>query len=629
MSEPESRLLELYPYVDEHGKVLYEVLRYEPKAFKQRIPLEDGKYLWSIPKDTRRVLWNLPDVLKAQEVFVTAGEKDSKTLISIGLVATTNAGGEGVKWISDDGVVTDFVHALKGKSVYIFPDQDRPGIEHGDNVLMALQGIAEHAWIVNVPEGKDVTEWFERGGTPEKLNKLIEIAKLSENAPAKRLGRLIRKRGEPAAVESEKLVIGSILSGRTRFGEIDHLKHDDFYLEAHQIIFAAIEHCNKEHKTDRAAVSQYLEDQNKLESVGGISALLDLTEDLPAAYNIESHTEAILEKSANRRLIKELVDGVEDLVVGNDSNQVRTKIVSAANQPSGKTEKLQTHSVVEIVKDIDEFLKPKKKGLMCKAIDPILETCYGLHRGHLIIIAGRPSYGKTSALSQLMISSVASGLSTDMFSFEVGKEDVLIKLACTAAKVPYLSVISGTATEKQNERLRASLNSLMAMPLRIDDRNDWSVSKFYNYFRRRKAQGNPVDVIGIDYLQLMSANGFARKDLEIGYITKSFKSMAKEFNMVVILLSQLSRDSDKGGGRLPILSDLRSSGDIEQDADEVFFVWQDYSTDQPDSFERKAKIILAKQRNGPVGEFDVQFIKPYALFMCPGAISLDYPKLMD
>lgn len=625
-------VVDTYCYTDELGVTLYEKDRIEPgkngrkKDFAFRSPAPEGGWVSGV-EGVRRVLFNLPAVLAAVgDIALVCGEKDARTASRIGMVATTNDSGEATRWISDDGNRADFVAALTGKHILFFPDQDDAGSRHRDDVVSALDGVAASLAVVNVPVGKDLTEYIESGATSRDLNKLIEVAKLPENHPVARMQKLVRKRATLTAIESEKLVLGSVMSGKTPFGEIDHLSVHDFSIESHKIIFEALRGLSKD-VTDRAAVIQFLEDRDKLEEAGGLTALLDMTEDLPAVYDIEAHAEKIQGRSGDRKLLGDLCKATTDLIVGDDPEEIRQRILAAANATAGHGS-IYTRDVKTIVGDIDKFLAPRPLGIMCKPLQPLFEDFRGFQPGQLVIIGGRPSEGKSAIGTLIWAYSAAQGFPTEILSLEVGVEDTVLKMACMIAKVPYLSVISGNLTSRQRNRLYETIRQLETLPLKVDDRSDWTINKIKTHLRRRRAAGKPIRMLGIDYLQLLNTAGKQRHDLEVSAITRGLKLAALEFGCTIVLLSQLSRENEKQG-RPPILSDLRESGGIEQDADIVIFVHQERSTDSETEFERSCKIILAKQRNGPTRTHEARFSKPFALFFFKEIIKpLDYDALM-
>ena len=172
MDKENLKLVKTYQYCDEDGNVIYEKLRYEPKTFRQRRAVPDG-WSWGLTADTRKVLYRLPEVIRSSEIFITEGEKDADTLVSIGLCATTNSGGGNEPWCGKDGIPPQWTHALAGKDVVILPDQDKVGQDRLGDILASIQGIVSSVAVVNVPRGKDVTDFLtNHNGTPQELNPL-------------------------------------------------------------------------------------------------------------------------------------------------------------------------------------------------------------------------------------------------------------------------------------------------------------------------------------------------------------------------------------------------------------------------------------------------------------------------
>lgn len=627
------QLVDTYDYTAADGKPLYQVLRYEEnledgkrrKKFTQRVVDDRGGFTPGVA-GVSKVLYKLPSVLASNEVFVVAGEKDVSTLESIGLCATTNSGGESVSWIQQDGTRADFVEDLRGRNVVVIPDTDQAGRKHADNVVAALDGLAKSVAIVWLPHSKDVTEWFENGGTTEELNTLIETAKLPENAPLKSFGKLLRKKGNPAARESEEVVLGAVLDGRVEFSDIEILTAEDFYLTKHRIIFQALQRLHYEvGTTDVKACIQELEEKDRLDSVGGMVALVDLIEDLPASFNIDAHIDAIQNKAKARLLMDGAVKVAENLLVGGSLDEARHKLLGFTDQSVAINPHLALPGSADIAKDIDAFISKRESGIMCRTMPKFLSSFYGMREGNLLVFAGRPGQGKSAMSNLLCASSAMQGHQTDVFSLEVSKEDTLLKMCCAIAQVSFMDVIQGNLTEAQEQRLRRCVERFHKLPLSIDDRTDWTIQKFRTHLKARKAAGNPTRVMCIDYLQLMSAvSKHNRRDLELAEITRGLKILAKEFHLTVILLSQLNRDLEKIG-RDPQLSDLKDSGSVEADPDMVCFVVQDTKKDNEWSEERDCRVVIGKNRIGSIGSYKMKFAKRFMIFYeLESGFAIDY-----
>lgn len=634
----EHREVASYNYVNEQGELLYEVVRLEPgengksKTFRQRRVLQDGSIAWGLSSDTRRVLYNLPSILGANEIVLCCGEKDCGTAQSLGFNPTTNSGGEAVKWIDEQGNRPDWIEPLRAKKIIFFPDCDEAGRKHADDIIEALDGIVASLAIVWVPRGKDLTDFMTvEGGTNEELNKLIEVASLPSNSPVRKLRELIRRKGNPAAIQSEKLVLGAVMEGKVQFTEIDLLDQMDFHVHAHRKIYSSLKDLNqKSGATDLKSVIQELEEREQLDEIGGMTYLVELTDDLPAVFDVDSHLETIKRKTAGRELLDDLTKASNNLIVGADPDEVKAVLAGSLDKTVQTSKTIYTSSVSEIAGNFNDFFGKRTQGIMCRPIDSVMEGCYGLHEGVLLTVGGRPSSGKSSLASLLAAYSAKDGNETELISLEVGKEEALLKILCMIAKVSMLDVIAGRTTDSQQKRLRAVYDQFLKLPLRIDDSSDWTVAKLRSHLKKRRAAGKPVRMLIWDYLQLADGGRQdGRRDLELGKITRGLKLISKEFKMTVVLLSQLSRDMEKMNRR-PQLSDLRDSGSIEADSDMVWFTWQDLQSDDKDSPERAAEIIVAKTRNGPIAPYEVRFAKPYALFYETARISsLDYQKLLS
>lgn len=621
----EHREVASYSYVDEQGELLYEVVRLDPKSFRQRRILADGSMAWGLTSETRRVLYNLPRVMAASEVALLCGEKDCATAESLGLTPTTNSGGEAVKWIDEQGNRPDWIEPLRSKKIIFFPDCDEAGRKHAEDIIEALDGIAASLAIVWVPRGKDLTDFMTvEGGTNEELNKLIEVASLPSNSPVRKLRELMRRKGNPAAIQSEKLVLGAVMEGKVPFTEIDLLDQMDFHVHAHRKIYSALKDLNqKSGATDLKSVIQELEEREQLDEIGGMTYLVELTDDLPAVFDVDSHLETIKRKTAGRELLDDLTKASNNLIVGADPDEVKTLLVKSIDRASGYSSRaLPTASSSEIIGDVDKFVEPRTMGIMCDALPTLFLDMFGFHPGQLVTIGGRSSTGKSSLGSQICAYAAGKyGIETEIISLEIAKKEAMLKLCCQVSKVSYIDVISGRITAERLARLKTCLEVFKSKPIRIDDSNSWSVKKIRNHIKLRSNSARPVRLLMLDYVQLMSSSSSEkRRDLELADITRGLKGIAIDFNLTVMMLSQLNREVEKRGGE-PKLSDLRDADAIGCDSDIVILTHQDIN-DGSKNPERDATLVLGKQRNGPTGPYHVNFARPYAFFYEPGAIKI-------
>lgn len=490
----QGKVVATYPYIDEHGELLYEVLRVEPgrdgraKDFWQRRPHPvDGAWVWGMKEggyrkrangewypvkdaarstddelpEVRRVLFRLPEVLQAEDVYVVEGEKDVLTLTAGGIVATTNSGGAG-KWLPEHS------ESLRGRRVVIIPDNDETGKKGAAVVVKALAGIATEVLLIELPSGKDATEFVESG------HPVSEIEALVEETRRKIRSAEIERRGLLSPVE----------------------------------------------------IVQNFE--------GGINAFLD---------------------------------------------------------PSKRAPGLKT------------------------GFQRFDDMTLGLHPGELVILAARPAMGKTALAMNIATNVAERGNPVAIFSLEMSRESILTRIVCARGRIDQMKFRSGFLGGDERAKLSRSFREVCDMPLFIDDNTDANLKAFQRKLTElREAHG--LALVVIDYLQLMGSGKGENRNQEVGALSRGLKLMSREFKVPFLVLSQLSRAPEaRQGNHRPQLSDLRESGGIEQDADLVAFIFREevYKTDRED-LRGLAELIIAKQRNGPIGKVNLVFLHSLTKF---------------
>jgi replicative DNA helicase len=444
--------------------------------------------------------------------------------------------------------------------------------------------------------------------------------------------------GLPANLDAEKTILGAILLDNAAHAEAaEVIKPDDFSLDSHRRIFLRMsELIDGGRAVDIVTLSNELARYKEVESVGGVAYLASLTEGLPRRPVIEEYIRIVKDKSLLRRLmgicsaaIARAADQSEDAIGVLDSTESQLLEVSE----SGLTQGLQP--VETIVRDsfgsIDNLYKQSREvtGLETDFYELDRMTS-GLQKGELIIIAARPSMGKTAfAINIAQNAAVHHQKVVAVFSLEMSKESLLRRMLATQARVDQRRLQTGFLGREDQEKLQTALSLLVESRLYIDDSAGSSLAEMRAKARRLKQNAGGLDMIVIDYLQLMTATlpgsggrkGFENRVQEVSAISRGLKAMAKELNVPVVALSQLSRSNEKRDDKRPMLSDLRESGSIEQDADVVAFIHRDayYNRDeeQTDADRAKSEIILAKQRNGPTGTITLNFISRYTCFDNP------------
>jgi len=435
----------------------------------------------------------------------------------------------------------------------------------------------------------------------------------------------------PQAVDAERAVIAALLFDHESVGRAIEMLPDSsvFYRSAHQKMFdAIIALYNRNEKADIVTLSEELRKRGELELVGGPAALGSVAEYGVTTANLEQHLKLIREKALLRTMIGAaraiqadcfaaaddtavILDRAEQKVFEISDNRVRQGFFSM---------KELMMPTVKHVEDLIERNQGEQVFLtgVASGYEEIDSKTAGFQRGDLIIIAGRPSMGKTSfALNIAENAAIRFNHPVAIMSLEMSKEQLALRLLCSQTEVPLYRVRSGNLSRAEFSKLTRYAGPLYKAPIMIDDTASPTVLEIRAKCRRLKSEGK-LEMVMIDYLQLIAASGGENRVQEVTQITRSLKALAKELDVPVIALSQLSRASDQrtGKDRRPQLSDLRESGSIEQDADLVMFVFREemYKRDDP-SVRGKAEIIIAKQRNGPVGDVPLTFLHEYTKFV--------------
>jgi replicative DNA helicase len=427
----------------------------------------------------------------------------------------------------------------------------------------------------------------------------------------------------PHSEEAELAVLGSMLSSKEAVSKaIQHLKEDYFYKISHSKIFSVmVVLFDKGISIDTVSVIDLLKKNKDLEKVGGTYFITGLVESVPTAANIDRYSKIVTEKALLRNLItlshniakeayddsqdiSEILDTVEQSIFAITNNRMQKGFTQINNVVVDALEKL------EIIRASGGSVIGVPSGLI-----DLDEMTSGFQDGDLIIIAGRPGMGKTAlALSMIRNASLDAKVGVGMFSLEMANHQLAMRLLCAEARVDSHYVRTGKLPSKLWRNLSVSAGNLENAPIYLDDTPALTVLELRAKARRLKAEHN-VGMIVVDYLQLMQGpRGVESRQQEISVISRSLKALAKELNIPVIALSQLSRAVEQRADRKPQLSDLRESGAIEQDADVVIFLYRPWIYSQEDEDEGKAEVIVSKQRNGPTGTIQASFISKYARF---------------
>jgi replicative DNA helicase len=459
----------------------------------------------------------------------------------------------------------------------------------------------------------------------------MESAKVKRpTADPKQDGSLGFDRVPPQSVEAEMAVLGSIMMDNESIGKaVEILDASYFYKTAHQKVFqAALSLYEKNEPVDLITLSEELKRVKQLDEIGGSYFLTQLAESVPSSANVEYHARLVLEKAVLRRMISEGIAIARDCY---DAQGDPFEILDRAEQrifslSEKRLTKAFTHidPILHDAFDKIERFHRERKGVVTgvpTGFTKLDELTSGFQPGELIIVAGRPSMGKTAfCLNVARNAAVEAKVPVGFFSLEMSNQQLAMRLLCAEARVDAHGVRTGHLADNQWQKLSMCVGNLAEAPIYIDDSSAISTLELRAKARRLKKEKN-VGMVIVDYLQLMQGprNAESRQQ-EISTMTRSLKALAKELDMPVIVLSQLSRAVEvRGGERRPLLSDLRESGAIEQDADVVLFIYRSEfygkaMDDRGNSQEGKAEVIIGKQRNGPVGTVHLSFIKQWAKF---------------
>ncbi len=444
--------------------------------------------------------------------------------------------------------------------------------------------------------------------------------------------------GLPANIDAEKTILGAILLDNAAHSEAaEKLEAEDFSLDSHRRIFLRMsELMNSQRAVDIVTLANELARYKEIEAVGGVAYLASLTEGLPLRPVIEEYIRIVKDKSLLRRLMAICSAAIARAA---DQSETALEVLGAAEtQLLEASEKGITHGLQpldQIVQNsfgsIDNLYKESREvtGLATDFTE-LDHMTSGLQKGELIIIAARPSMGKTAlAINIAQNAAIKSKATVAVFSLEMSKEALLRRMLASQAGVDQRKLQTGFIPREDQIKLEHALGQLVESRLFIDDTAGISLAEMRAKARRLKQNAGGLDLVVVDYLQLMSATlpsaggkRYENRTQEVSAISRGLKALAKELHVPVVALSQLSRASERrGDDKRPMLSDLRESGSIEQDADVVAFIHREayYNRDEEMSEVDKAKseIILAKQRNGPTGTVHLFFISRYTRFSNP------------
>lgn len=427
----------------------------------------------------------------------------------------------------------------------------------------------------------------------------------------------------PQNIDAEEAILGGILLDPEALGRVlELLRPEAFYISAHQEIYrAAIALQAQGRPTDLMSVTSWLHDHEKLEKVGGQARLAELVDRTISAVNIDQYAQLVTEKYLRRKLIQV---GTEVAQLAYETNSPLEKILDQSEQKIFNITQARPQQSLVATSDIltttfsdieSRSLGLVLPGISCGFYDLDAMT-QGFQRSDLIIAAGRPSMGKTSFVLNIARNIAAfHKLPIAVFSLEMSKEQLVYRLLSSEAKVESGRLRSGRISQNEWEPLGHAISVLSQLPIFIDDTPNISVAEMRSKSRRLQAeQAGALGLILVDYLQLMEGSGSDNRVQELSKVTRSLKGLARELQVPIIALSQLSRGVESRTNKRPMMSDLRESGSIEQDADLIMMLYRDeyYNPDTPDR--GIAEVLITKHRNGPVGTVKLLFEPQFTLF---------------
>jgi replicative DNA helicase len=430
----------------------------------------------------------------------------------------------------------------------------------------------------------------------------------------------------PQSIEAEMSILGGILLDNEAINRVlDILVPEDFYRESHRKIMRAMIELNEHREPcDLITLTTILKKRGELEEIGGAPYLATLVDYVPTAANIAYYSKIVKEKAISRNLITAatdiVTDGYDDQADIDELLDKAQKVIFQISENRINTPYFALNLILkDAIKYIGELYEKKESvtGVPTGFIDLDQKTA-GFQRGDLIIIAGRPSMGKTAfALNIAQYAAVHAQPSYPVvvFSLEMSKEQLVTRLLCSEARVDASRLRTGHLVDGDWDKIMRGADKLHEAKIFIDDTPAISVMEMRAKARRLKAE-HGIGMIVVDYLQLMRGGSSPEsRQQEISEISRSLKALAKELSVPVVALSQLNRGLESRTDKRPIMSDLRESGAIEQDADIIMFVYRDevYNKENPD-VKGRAEIIIGKQRNGPIGTVDLTFLGEFTRF---------------
>jgi len=439
-------------------------------------------------------------------------------------------------------------------------------------------------------------------------------------------GAELRLKVPPNSIESEQSVLGGVMLDNTAWDKIaDLIVASDFYRKDHRIIFAGIAALAEDSRPcDVITVSEYLDNRGELEAAGGLEYLATLANETPGAANCRAYAKILRERSTLRALIAagNEISGSAYTTEGRSASELvdeaeRRVFEIAEKGARGKVGFKPLKNILPAAVDRIDLLHQSDGSItgVSTGYNKFDEMTAGLQPGDLIIIAGRPSMGKTTLAVNIAENAAIGGkVPTAIFSMEMPSQQLAFRMISSLGRVDQTHLRTGNFPDEDWSRINTAVQLMSDAPIYIDDTPAMSPTEIRARARRLKRE-HGLGLIVIDYLQLMQVHGNTEnRATEISEISRSLKALAKELEVPVIALSQLNRGVEQRPDKRPVMSDLRESGAIEQDADLIIFIYREEVYNQDTPRKGVADISIAKQRNGPIGDFPLTFVGRFTKF---------------
>ncbi len=426
----------------------------------------------------------------------------------------------------------------------------------------------------------------------------------------------------PHSIDIEKAILGSMLHDKKAMSiAIEQLEVYDFFEEANGLVFDAIFNlAQRSDSIDVTMLKDYLSDKGSLIRVGGLEYLIQLTEAGLRPYNAISYIQAIKEKSIRRKLIA-VAGEISD--ISRDTSHELDVLGEAEKRIFDLADETVQRGLVHVGSELGAMMDGIEhasqnpgslRGLPTGFVELDLKT-NGLQRGELVLVAARPSMGKSAlAMNIAQYAALHEKKNVCVFSLEMERSSLLYRVLASEYLIGLSNILKADLSGEDWRKLSRGVGDLSAAPLYIDDTSGITIMQMRSKLRRFRLEHGEPDLVVVDYLQLMDGGGGENRQVEIASISRGLKSLAKEFNCPVLALSQLSRSPENRGDRRPLLSDLRESGAIEQDADLVMFIYRDDYYNKDSEEKNISEIIIAKQRNGETGTIKLAWLGQYTKF---------------